>query len=90
MKKYAVHPGYVPSKNDGDIHFISASKLMKLYGVKPTDCVVCRPDHETYGIQNEDYIHLHPRYHGDYALPDKPAEGINEKRAEERKNGNYI
>lgn len=67
-KKYAVHPDRIVSKTDGQMHFISAYQLMKLYGVQPTECVVCSDKHPNMGIHNNDYIHLTPRHDGDYSI----------------------
>lgn len=74
-KKYAVHPGYVISKNDGQRHFVNARQLRYLYQVMPEDCVT---------VNNADYldpskrefiefagglIPLRPRRDGNYTLP---------------------
>lgn len=69
-RKYLVVPGYIHSKNDGDRHFIGASQLMRLYGVKPQQCSVVTEDGSTYG-RYKDMIVLRPRYDGNYTLPDK-------------------
>lgn len=34
-KKYLVRPSRVVSRNDGEVHFISARKLIQLHGVDP-------------------------------------------------------
>lgn len=39
-KKYLVCPGYVKSINDGELHYISAYKLMRLYNVHPRECII--------------------------------------------------
>lgn len=48
-KKYIVFPSHIESINDGDIHFISAHKLMSLYNVNPKECITfgrgMNPDH---------------------------------------------
>jgi hypothetical protein len=41
LKKYAVHPGYISSITDGQKHYIGVSHLVRLYGVKLSDCIVC-------------------------------------------------
>lgn len=71
-KKYAIHPGPVQSKNDGQIHHISAAKLMHLYGVNKSECVVVRWG--STGIITHNYINLYPRCGGDYRLPPKDTE----------------
>jgi len=40
MPKYAICPGYVRSETDGQLHYIDAVALMRLYKVAPTDCVI--------------------------------------------------
>lgn len=69
--KYAVYPGQVTSRNDGDRHVISAGKLMELYGVCPSECIVMQskekepcPHGRTAGLTP-----LFPRYDGHYHLP---------------------
>lgn len=66
MLKYAVYPGYVISKNDGDRHYISAQQLMRLYKVDPRECIVVREQKIWFGIQ--DLILLKPRYDGEYTI----------------------
>ncbi len=70
-KKYALHPGVIISKSDGEEHYIPASRLAQLYEVDGHDCIVWdsqRP--ETFlGRKEENYIHLYPRTDGKYALP---------------------
>lgn len=46
MVKYAVYPGYTTSR-DGDVHYIDARQLMRLYRVDPKECVVVDYDYET-------------------------------------------
>jgi len=68
MKRYIIHPGTMQSKTDGDIHFISASQLMRLYNVSPNECIIMdRMRPETYiGLNLKEYVHLYPRYDGNY------------------------
>jgi len=71
-RRYFICPGIVISRNDGDEHFISASKLAQLYGislnepnvhvVKPTEQHYARKWHVTD-------VFLYPRKDGDYRLP---------------------
>lgn len=65
MIKYLVMPGNMPSKNDGDIHYISAQKLISLYGVNKNECVIAGERSSSY---NNKLIILSPRYDGDYTL----------------------
>lgn len=68
-KGYIICPGYVRSKNDGQIHYIGAGRLIELYELSHE--LVCGVLHDdTKGFSNpEDYIFLHPRTDGDYRLP---------------------
>lgn len=66
MKKYLVIPGYVDSKN-GERHFISARKLIWLYGVDPKDCIVKHFENSMQEIRS-DLIILQPDYSGNYSL----------------------
>lgn len=33
--RYVLHPGPIISKNDGDLHYINAPRLARLYGLRP-------------------------------------------------------
>jgi hypothetical protein len=66
MKKYAVYPGYIVSKNDHDRHYISFDELCRLYKVNPAECVNTA---FSPGIRHESLIKLEPRYDGNYELP---------------------
>ena len=65
MIKYALHPRHIPSKHDGDYHYISYFKLIQLYKLSPAECVDATGVHYRACIGNK-MIHLYPRYHGDY------------------------
>lgn len=75
--KYVIHPGFVRSRTDGDIHYISASKLMQFYGVRSNECIIVqkdRPDSvRSIGLDLNKLIHLYPRYDGNYNLKGKEA-----------------
>lgn len=64
-KKYAILPGYVFSRSDGDRHFITAKQLIQLYGVNPAECIEVGE-----GVDWTGFIPLSPRDDGDYSLPD--------------------
>jgi hypothetical protein len=66
MKKYVLLPRRVYSKNDGQLHFISARMLISLYKVNPDDCVVYDPSMTPSFLK--DKIPLPPRYDGNYDL----------------------
>ena len=57
--KYLLCPGEIRSKNDGDFHYISAGRLIALYGVKASECTT-----DYRGLDG--LIPLEPRYQGDY------------------------
>lgn len=64
---YILHPGYIRSKTDSDIHFIDGVQLMKLYNVHWRNCVVIPHGAPTPEFYNDStYIHLYPRYDGNY------------------------
>lgn len=79
VKKYLIIPGKVRSKTDGEIHYVSAGKLMYLYGVVETDCVIYdnskaeRLGIEVYERLNEklfeNLIRLSPKSNGIYKTP---------------------
>ena len=64
-----IHPGKVRAK-DGDIHFITAEQLIRLYGVHPKMCVIAREGWDrTYSPDFlEQFVHLYPREDGNYDL----------------------
>lgn len=64
--RYVLHPGYIRSKHDGDEHYIGVFDLVRLYKVDPRKCV----DSSKPGLTEQPGdVHLHPRYDGDYSLP---------------------
>jgi len=71
-KHYLVVPGIVRSKNDGQYHYIDATKLIHLYKVDPKRCVVYDKNIpvEVYN-QFGKLIRLSPRDSGDYSLPEE-------------------
>lgn len=70
-RKYALHPGWVRSKTDGDEHYISTVQLARLYELRPSEYIVWGTASQ-YSLMYrwDDYIHLYPRYDGDYGRPD--------------------
>jgi hypothetical protein len=69
--KYALHPGWIISKKDGDRHYISAGALIRLYKVKPTDCWIWSKEfnHVSIGPSRPHFDkHLFPREDGNYTL----------------------
>jgi len=73
VKKYVIHSDYVRSRNDGDLHFITCSQLVRLYNVNPSSCIYCfygqrEREYRSGLYNNKDLIHLFPRYDGKYIL----------------------
>lgn len=73
-KTVVLHPGIVPSKRDGQRHYIGADQLMDLYELRPADHVIVASHTETLMSHSEladdpNVIHLWPRYNGDYGRP---------------------
>ena len=77
-KKYAIFPGLVASKTDGQMHHVDARTLMTLYRVNAVECVVIMPDvrPSIARIESQGLIALRPRFDGNYTLPD--ADGVME------------
>lgn len=70
MPTYVLVPGYVTSKYDGDIHYITARELQRLYQVDPANCVEAPIGRGAeYWEPPNDAIYLYPRHDGDYSLP---------------------
>jgi hypothetical protein len=67
--RFAVHPGYITSKADGDRHWIGFAQLCDLYRVPRHQCLDMS-DHRHLWMSTEHLIVLCPRYDGDYKLPD--------------------
>jgi len=62
MIVYALHPGFIRSVNDGDLHFISAGRLAYLYELQPREWI----DWSARSIPRTDwqhYKHLGPCVH---------------------------
>lgn len=64
--KYALHPGFVYSKFDGGKLYIGASILVHMYQISMKDCIIITDKTSALKLNLDDYIHLYPRYHGDY------------------------
>ncbi len=68
--RYLVYPGWVTSKNDGDMHYISYAVLCTLYGVNRERCLDASPTSFMTKGYDRDYldslIKLTPRVDGDY------------------------
>lgn len=66
--RYVIFPGYVRSKWDKDLHYISANNLIQLYGVNPKECKIITEMNEKQHKTLPDDIELYPDYSGNYSL----------------------
>jgi hypothetical protein len=71
MIRYALHPGYMYSRYDGDRHFITSEQLMYLYRLKFDECLTIGADWDKgsryyRGHDLWKLAHVYPRYNGDY------------------------
>lgn len=64
-RRAMVHPGYVKSKNDGDIHWISGADLIRLYRLNPATTTVYT-EGRMAGRDQADFDHYYPRFDGKY------------------------
>lgn len=70
MKKYVVCGDWVYSKADEDEHYVRASELVRLYGLRMEDCILCESSQvETIRGLPKYLPILRPQYDGDYQLP---------------------
>ncbi len=69
-KKYALYPSNVISQHVGEMHYVGAHELCKLYGVDPNECVIAPLSKRGYDSEFiASLIPLRPRYDGNYSLP---------------------
>lgn len=69
MKRYLVVGGVIPSKADGDFHYISPQKLIRLYEVPRHECILAMDWDDKaslVGLDITKYTVLEPDYHGNY------------------------
>jgi len=66
--RYVLHPGWIRSKTDGQVHFIGSVALARCYGVPLRECVSARPGDSLKGPWPEGLVHLEPQYDGNYTL----------------------
>ena len=64
MIRFVLHPGLVPSANDGDHNYVGAPMLAHLYGVPLKECIVIRDDQDLRGQDLDAYLHLYPKRYG--------------------------
>lgn len=71
LKKTRVilHPGFITSQTDGDMHYVSGSMLRELYDV-PQDMfvIIIEDEVDSKGLKNDAVtdIHLYPNDEGQY------------------------
>jgi len=70
MIKYIVRPGYITPRTDGDQHYISASRLMQLHGIQPSECIIFRGPEDYHKLKGADknLINVFPRADGKYKV----------------------
>ncbi len=64
--RFAVIPSRITSKSDGDRHYVSASDLVRLYGLQLGEYVVVEPSDPHFDIKTDGLIELWPLYNGNY------------------------
>lgn len=60
-----VHPGWVVSRNDGDVHRITGGALIRLYRLNPATTVIVT-ESTLLGRADPSDRHFYPRTDGDY------------------------
>lgn len=63
--RYLIYPGYVQSRNDGDVHYVGVYALARLYGLAPSQWRTYNPDTD----RRSTLPVLGPRFDGNYTLP---------------------
>jgi len=71
-KRYALVPGKVISKNDGDEHYINAPKLAYLYGIDFEACIVIgiNDPYTPEQAERDGLTVLYPDFTGEYKVPE--------------------
>ena len=64
MKRFALHPGYVISPNDGDRHYITFRALCDLHGIDPREAVDMSREPWYRGLDTSKLLHLHASDNG--------------------------
>jgi len=65
MKKYILHPESVLKRN-GEINFVSRAQLMRLYNLRPEQCISANKVKEYTKEQLGEMIQLYPKINGIY------------------------
>lgn len=73
-KKYVLLGNTIRSRADGDVYYISAARLVELYGLRRSECIMVeyRELEQKYRTIPEGLQWLGPRYDGNYQI-DKEA-----------------
>jgi len=66
-KKYAIFPGAIRSKSDGDFHWVGYAELIRLHGLDYRECMNAEGD-GLRGRLLSDYICIFPTSSGDYPI----------------------
>ena len=67
--KYLCHGGYVRSRHDGEIHYVSARRMPQLYGVDPAECMFTMSEGARPYFAPPWLIDLVPDPTGQYVVP---------------------
>jgi hypothetical protein len=68
VKRFVLLGNTMRSRSDGDIHYVSAARLLDLYGLNPAECILIEYrdlERKARGLA-EGLTWLGPRYNGDY------------------------
>jgi hypothetical protein len=64
VKRFAIHPGWVNSAHDNDRHFVMPHELMRLYRVRPIECIIYDERYplslEGRKVYDDGLLHLYP------------------------------
>ena len=66
--KYAICPGYIRSKTDGDRHYIGYNRLIELYQLNPKDCFLDEKVNYIGLSPSDQIIYIYPLYSGNYQI----------------------
>ena len=72
--KYAIYPGWIISRTDGERHFIGYAELIRLYMLSARDCFNAQRPEAMKGRDSSQIKEIFPRYDGHYPLCKKQQE----------------
>lgn len=68
-KTFVLHPGYVTSATDGELHYVNSRDLARLYRIPYSECeVIWDEQDDLYYYVGPDFVHLSPRHDGNYSI----------------------